>query len=236
MIRGILAIAALLGAAILLAPAAVAAPHAPAAAAPSAPGGPPAPGAAAVYDVRGGDTYYIGSSARCVVGFAVSGGYVTASPCGRAGDATSGYNRVAQGVFRASSWPGDGGAHVAVNSSWVPRGVVNRHDGSLAAVRGAAPAPVGASACKSGSTTGWHCGTIQSRGAVVTFPDGTTLRNLIRTTICAEPGELGAPLVSGGQAQGVLIHWTGNCATGGVSYYIPIGSILSRYGLTLTTS
>ncbi|RJL34509.1 hypothetical protein D5H75_08855 [Bailinhaonella thermotolerans] len=226
-------IAVLLGAATLMSPGAgattlhtsgAAAPHPSGAAAPSA-----------VYDVRGGDQFFVNTTGRCVIGFSVTGGYVTAGACGRAGDVTQGHNRVAQGVFRSSSWPNPGSAYVAVNSSWIPRGVVNRHDGTTAPVRGGTPAPVGSAACRSGPVTGWHCGVIQARNVTVTFPQGT-LYGLIRTNICAEPGEIGSPLIAGDQAQGILIAASGNCSSGGTSFYLPIPEILARHGVGLITS
>ena len=75
-----------------------------------------------LYDVRGGDAYYIGGG-RCSVGFSVNGGFVTAGHCGSAGNATIGYNQVAQGTFQGSSFPGNDYAWVAVNSQLDPAAV-----------------------------------------------------------------------------------------------------------------
>lgn len=190
----------------------------------------PAPGAAQAYDVRGGDVYFTAGS-RCTAGFAVTGGYVTASRCGGAGTATTGGNQVPQGTVAASSYPGPGTGWVRVNSGWTPRGEVRTGSGTVP-VRGAQPAPVGAAACHHGATSGWHCGTITARNQTVQFPEGA-LTGLIRTNICAEPGDLGAPLIAGGQAQGILIGGSGNCSSGGTSFYVPIATVLQTYGLTL---
>ncbi|GAA3102336.1 S1 family peptidase [Streptosporangium carneum] len=184
------------------------------------------------YVIRGGDSFFT-TTGRCTVGVAVRGGYVTAGACGRVGEAVRGRNQTAQGAIRASSFPSASMAWVEVNPDWVPRGAVNGVGGEIA-VRGGSPAPVGSSVCRSGGTSGWHCGILLRRNASVTYPQGT-LHGLIEASVCAEPGDLGAPLMSAGHVQGVLVGSTGNCSTGGRSYYQPIDEILQRYGLTLLT-
>ena len=186
-----------------------------------------------LYDVRGGDAYYPGSS-RCSIGFSVYGGFVTAGHCGRVGTTTSGYNRVAQGTVRGSSFPGDDMGWVQVNSSWTPRGVVNRYNGGTVPVYGSSEAPVGSSVCRSGSTTGWRCGTIQAKNQTVNYSQGSVY-GLTRTTACAEGGDSGGSWLTGNQAQGVTSGGSGNCSWGGTTYFQPVNEILGRYGLTLVT-
>jgi streptogrisin C len=188
-----------------------------------------------LYDTRGGDAYYIGGS-RCSIGFAVTGGFVSAGHCGRAGNTTTGYNRVSQGTFRGSSFPGNDYSWVATNSSWTSRPWVNRYNGSNVTVTGSTSAAVGASICRSGSTTGWHCGTVQQKNATVNYSQGT-VTGLTRTNACAEPGDSGGSWVAGSgfsQAQGVTSGGSGNCSSGGTTYFQPVNEILSAYGLTLT--
>jgi streptogrisin C len=185
------------------------------------------------YDVRGGDAYFT-SQFRCSIGFSVQGGYTTAGHCGRAGERTSGFNRVAQGTFRASAFPGDDHAWVAVNSSWVPRPIVNGYGRGNVTVRGSTEAAVGASICRSGSTTGWRCGTIQAKNQTVRYPQGTVF-GLTRTNACAEGGDSGGSFISGNQAQGMTSGGSGNCTTGGTTFFQPVRETLSRYGLTLVT-
>jgi streptogrisin C len=187
-----------------------------------------------LYDVRGADAYYIGG-ARCSIGFSVTGGFVSAGHCGDIGDAVEGYNGVAMGTFRGSEFPGNDYSWVQVTSSWTPRGVVNNYLGGTVSVTGSQEAVVGASVCRSGSTTGWHCGTIQARNATVTYAEGT-VTGLTRTNVCAEPGDSGGSWLSGGQAQGVTSGGSGDCASGGTTYFQPVNEILSAYGLTLVTS
>lgn len=191
------------------------------------------PKTAVVYDVRGGDTFTTaGSGGRCTIGFSVTSGYITSGKCASAGQSTVGYNGVAQGTVQASSYPGLTSAWVRTNASWRPRGLVNRYDGTSVAVHGSTPAPVGAAACMSGPVGGWRCGTITGRNLTVSFPEGA-ITGLIRTNICAFPGELGSPLIANGQAQGILIgsSGSGTCS----SFFVPVAQILSSYGLTLVT-
>ncbi|MFI6760099.1 S1 family peptidase [Micromonospora sp. NPDC050417] len=184
------------------------------------------------YDVRGGDAFYIGSG-RCSIGFSVNGGFVTAGHCGSTGQAVSGSNRVAMGSFAGSSFPGNDYAWVRTNANWVPRGVVNRYSGSTTvAVRGSTESAVGASICRSGSTTGWRCGTVQAKNQTVRYSQGS-VGGLTRTNACAEPGDSGGSWLSGNQAQGVTSGGSGNCSSGGTTYFQPVREILSAYGLSL---
>lgn len=190
-----------------------------------------------LYDLRGGDAIYMSGGGRCSLGFSVAGGYVTAGHCGRTGTAVSGFNRVAAGTFAGSSFPGNDYAWVRTNSNWTPRPWVNRYNGTNVTVRGSQQAAVGASICRSGSTTGWRCGTVQAHNQSVRYPQGT-VSGLTRTNACAEPGDSGGSWVAGsgfGQAQGVTSGGSGNCSSGGTTYYQPVNEILSVYGLRLTT-
>ncbi len=101
-------------------------------------------------------------------------------------------------------------------------------------VRGSTQAAVGASICRSGSTTGWRCGVIRQHGASVTYAQGT-VSGLTRTTACAEPGDSGGSFISGNQAQGMTSGGSGNCSVGGTTYHQPVNEALSVYGLTLRT-
>jgi len=184
-----------------------------------------------LYDVRGGDAFYIGGG-RCSIGFSVNGGYVTAGHCGSAGQATSGYNQVAQGTFQASSFPGNDYSWVAVNSNWIPQPWVNNYSGGNVTVAGSTEAAVGAAICRSGSTTGWHCGSIQAKNQTVNYAQGTVY-GLTRTNVCAEPGDSGGSWLSGQQAQGVTSGGSGNCSTGGTTYFQPVTEPLGVYGVSV---
>ncbi|SNT65071.1 Trypsin, partial [Streptosporangium subroseum] len=126
-------------------------------------------------------------------------------------------------------------AWVSVNDGWTPRPSVKNGSGGIVSVAGSRAAVEGASVCQSGSATGWHCGIILQRNASVAYPQGNVFE-LIRTNVCAEPGDSGGSLVSGEQAQGVASGGSGNCTSGGVTYYQPVNEILTTYGLSLVTT
>lgn len=182
-------------------------------------------------DVIGGNAYYINGRTRCSVGFAVQGGFVTAGHCGRTGAPTT----QPSGTFRGSSFPTNDYGWVQVASGNTPRGLVNNYSGGTVRVTGSQQASVGAYVCRSGSTTGWRCGTIQAFNSTVRYAEGSVY-GLIRTTVCAEPGDSGGSLVAGTQAQGVTSGGSGNCRFGGTTYFQPVNEILQAYGLRLVTS
>ncbi|MFE9172222.1 S1 family peptidase [Streptomyces kebangsaanensis] len=183
----------------------------------------------------GGDPYYTGN-ARCSIGFSVYGGFVTAGHCGRPGAGVSGWDGSYIGTFQGSSFPGDDYAWVSVGSGWWTVPVVLGW-GTVPdqLVRGSAEAPVGASVCRSGSTTRWHCGTVLAKNETVNYSQGA-VHQLTKTSVCAEPGDSGGSFISGDQAQGVTSGGWGNCSGGGETWFQPVNEILNRYGLTLHTA
>ncbi|MGO1070456.1 S1 family peptidase [Lysobacter sp. CA199] len=198
----------------------------------------------------------------CSVGFTVTKGstpgYATAGHCGSVGEIV--YQEVSQwspgvrvGTFSASSMPS--GSQTGPDRGWVKVDSTHTLSPSVygygqgdVTVRGSTEAAVGAALCRSGRTSGWHCGAIRSKNMTVSYvdddgnPDGT-VTGLTRTSACAEGGDSGGSFITGaGQAQGVLSGGSGSCSGsqgnngGGNSYYTPIKSILSAYALTLRTS
>ncbi|MFI6522933.1 S1 family peptidase [Spirillospora sp. NPDC050679] len=198
-----------------------------------------------LYDLVGGERYWT-PSAGCSIAFAVTGGFVTAGHCGDTGETTSGANQVAQGTFGGSSFPGNDYAWVNTNSQWTPTPKVNRWNGTYETVQGATAAPVGTAVCRSGSTTNTQlwCGTIQQLNATVNYAEGT-VTGLIRTNVCADPGDSGGALITqtGGQAQGITSGGSGTCrdgqGSGDSTYFQPVTevlSILAGQGRQLVTS
>ncbi|TGJ78386.1 hypothetical protein E0Z10_g10384, partial [Xylaria hypoxylon] len=114
-------------------------------------------------------------------------------------------------------------------------GQINGYGAANLPVSGSTASGVGASICRSGSTTGIHCGTVGALGATVNYAEGS-VTGLTRTSVCAEPGDSGGSFYSGAQAQGVTSGGSGNCASGGTTYFQPVNEILSTYGLTLVRS
>ncbi|MEU2135377.1 carbohydrate-binding protein [Streptomyces sp. NPDC018352] len=191
-------------------------------------------------DLRGGDAYYMNGSGRCSIGFPVKrgssqSGFVSAGHCGTPGVSTSGYNQQAQGSFQGSTFPGRDYSWVATNTGWTPRALVNGYGNGDVTVTGSTEALEGSSVCRSGSTTGWHCGTVQQRNTSVTYQEGT-VSGVTRTNVCAEPGDSGGSFISGSQAQGVTSGGSGNCSQGGTTYFQPVNPALQAYGLTLVTN
>ncbi|MBW4718339.1 S1 family peptidase [Saccharothrix obliqua] len=184
-------------------------------------------------DVVGGNRYWT-SKYGCSVGFSVQGGFITAGHCGEVGETTT----QPGGRFEGSSFPTDDMAFVRTNAAENPVGAVNDYNGGRVAVKGAREAPVGASICRSGGTTGWHCGTIRSRDATVDYgPEIGKVYEAIETSACAEPGDSGGSAISDGQAQGVTSGGSGDCKGGAATtYFQPVPEILTRYGVSLLTS
>jgi streptogrisin C len=123
----------------------------------------------------------------------------------------------------------------------VSTALIDRYSsGSDVTVSGSSGGSVGAAVCRSGSTTGWHCGTIQQLNATVTYSQGSVFQT-IRTNVCAEPGDSGGSLVtspgSGTRvtALGLTSGGSGNCTSGGTTFFQPVNEALSAYGLTLFT-
>jgi len=186
-------------------------------------------------DVVGGWPYYINFAARCSEGFAVYGGFVSAGHCGLPGDTVSDHNGTVIGSFVASTFPGNDYSYVGTDPSVTLWGFVEGYNGLWYYVYGSAQVPAGSGICRSGSTTGLWCGTLLDRGWTVNYPEGTVY-DLTRTDVCAEPGDSGGSWLSANQAQGVTSGGSGNCTSGGTTFYQEINPILAAYGLTLVTS
>ncbi|MFB7248456.1 S1 family peptidase [Streptomyces populi] len=183
----------------------------------------------------GGDPYYTGN-VRCSIGFSVYGGFVTAGHCAQPGAGVRGWDGSYIGNFQGSSFPDNDYAWVNVGSGWwtVPV-VLGWGTVSDQLVRGSGEAPVGASICRSGSTSHWHCGTVLAKNETVNYSQGA-VHQMTKTSVCAEPGDSGGSFISGDQAQGVTSGGWGNCSSGGQTWYQPVNEILNRYGLRLHTA
>jgi len=183
--------------------------------------------------VQGGDAYLIGGSSRCSVGFAVTTGFVTAGHCGRVGASATTTGGASLGTFAGSVFPGSADmAWVRTVSGTTLRGYINGYGSGSLPVSGSTVAPVGSSICRSGSTTGVYCGVVRTFGVTINYSQGA-VTGLTGTTVCAQPGDSGGSFYTGAQAQGVTSGGSGNCQSGGTTYFQPVNEILSTYGLTL---
>lgn len=187
-------------------------------------------------DLVGGQA--ITSRGRCSIGFSTRSAsattyVITAGHCTEGGGTWAGFNGTTIGPVAASAFPGDdfGAIRVSNTAGWRATSRV----AGTSSVLGSTPAGIGASVCRSGSTTGFRCGTLQATNATVNYGGGDIVFGLVRTSACAEPGDSGGSYVAGRQAQGMTSGGSGNCSTGGTTYYQPLREALSRYGLTLVT-
>jgi hypothetical protein len=184
--------------------------------------------------IRGGDAYYINRAGRCSVGFSVTTGFVSAGHCGSTGNTVSlTTSGAVVGTFAGSVFPGNGDySFIRGASGNTFAGRINNYNGGTLPVSGSTASATGASVCRSGSTTGVYCGTIRSLGATVSYAEGR-VTGLTQTNVCAEPGDSGGSWYTGAQAQGVTSGGSGNCNSGGTTYFQPVNEILSAYSLTL---
>jgi streptogrisin C len=198
-----------------------------------------------VWNLIGGQAITTGGS-RCSLGFNArsSGGtryVITAGHCTALGGNWSGVGG-SIGPVSGSTFPGSDYGRITVTSSAaVSTPLVDRYSsGSDVTVTGPRTASNGLGVCRSGSTTGWHCGSVTATNQTVCYSQGC-VGQMIRTNVCAEPGDSGGSLVTNPgsatrvQAVGLTSGGSGNCSSGGTTFFQPITEPLSAYGLTLYT-
>ncbi|GAB3493359.1 S1 family peptidase [Amycolatopsis cihanbeyliensis] len=196
-------------------------------------------------DIIGGDPFTFGSQGdqgRCSIGFSATrpGGsahFVTAGHCTTSGGSARDIDGRRIGSVGASVFDtaGDFGLVDVTDPGSRLTPLVNRQDGTAIEVSGSARAPVGASICRSGSTTGFFCGEVVAFDQTVNYGNGDIVRGLTQTTVCAEPGDSGGAFVSGTQAQGMTSGGSGDCTRGGVTFFQPVNEALRALDLTLVT-
>lgn len=194
-------------------------------------------------DLVGGEAIYSPRDARCSLGFNATSGdtayVITAGHCTEQRGAWSGVNQLPIGPVATSVFPDDDYGLIRVSApSWTPTSQYAGQGGQLSEITGSAEAPVGASVCRSGSTTGYECGEILAIDQTVNYGGGAVVSGLTRTSACAEPGDSGGPYVSGSQAQGVLSGGSGSClfVFRGETFFQPVNEILTDNDLELVTS
>jgi streptogrisin C len=196
------------------------------------------------WNVINGQAITTTAGARCSAGFnarSSSGAryVIDAGHCGNLGGTWSGPGGTL-GTVANSSFPGNDYSRINVTSTAaVQTGLVDRYSsGADVRVTGSSGGSVGQAVCRSGSTTGWHCGTINALNTTVTYAQGS-VGQMIRTNVCAEPGDSGGSLVSNGTstvtAIGLTSGGSGNCSSGGTTFFQPVNEALSAYGLSLVT-
>jgi len=184
--------------------------------------------------ISGGDAIYAGSY-RCSLGFNVRSGstyyFLTAGHCTDGGGNwyTNSSHSTLIGPTAGSSFPGnDYGIVRYSNTSISHPGTVGSQD-----ITSAATPSVGQTVTRRGSTTGTHSGQVTGLNATVNYGGGDIVYGLIRTTVCAEPGDSGGPLYRGTTAYGLTSGGSGNCSSGGTTFFQPVTEALSAYGVSV---
>ncbi|MET8578407.1 S1 family peptidase [Streptomyces sp. NPDC005012] len=185
--------------------------------------------------VTGGDAI-TGGGGRCSLGFNVTVGgvahFLTAGHCTESVAAWSAGGTVI-GSTAGSSFPGNDYGLVKYTASVAHPSTVNLYNGSTQAITRAGDATVGQSVTRSGSTTGLHSGSVTGLNATVNYGGGDIVSGLIQTNVCAEPGDSGGSLFSGGTALGLTSGGSGDCASGGTTFFQPVTEALSAYGASI---
>ncbi|MDQ0994524.1 S1 family peptidase [Streptomyces sp. V3I7] len=201
--------------------------------------------------VSGGDAIFAqagGGTARCSLGFNVtasdgSPAFLTAGHCGVAAkewaDSESGQPIA---TVDQATFPGEGDFSLVKydDPATEAPSEINAGNGQSVAINQAAEATVGATVLRMGSTTGLHDGTVTGLDATVNFqsetdPSGVdTVTGLIQTDVCAEPGDSGGPLFTqDGNAIGLTSGGSGDCTSGGETFFQPVTAALEATGATL---
>ncbi|GGP59785.1 S1 family peptidase [Streptomyces calvus] len=187
----------------------------------------------------GGDAIFAGGS-RCSLGFNVTAGdgtpaFLTAGHCGVAAEQwsdTQGGQPIAtvdQAVFPGA---GDFALVRYDDPATVAPSEVDLGEATLA-ISQAAQAAVGQEVFRMGSTTGLADGQVLGLNATVNYPEGT-VTGLIQTDVCAEPGDSGGAMFTrDGLAIGLTSGGSGDCTSGGETFFQPVTTALEAVGATL---
>ncbi|MGW5634602.1 S1 family peptidase [Streptomyces sp. NPDC003832] len=183
--------------------------------------------------VAGGDAITDGSG-RCSLGFnVVKGGepfFLTAGHCTEGITNWQDASGNQLGTNEVSSFPDNDYGLVKYTAEVDHPSEVNLYDGSAQAISGAADATVGMQVTRSGSTTQVHSGAVTGLDATVNYGNGDIVNGLIQTDVCAEPGDSGGSLFSGDKAVGLTSGGSGDCASGGETFFQPVTEALSATG------
>lgn len=187
--------------------------------------------------ISGGDAIYA-SSWRCSLGFNVRSGstyyFLTAGHCtdGAGTWWSNSAHTATLGTTTGSSFPTNDYGIVKYATSY-PVSSISGTVGSVDITSAATPS-VGTTVNRRGSTTGIHSGRVTALNATVNYGGGDVVYGMIQTTVCAEPGDSGGPLYgSNGVAYGLTSGGSGNCSSGGTTFFQPVTEALSAYGVSV---
>ncbi|MDQ1044225.1 S1 family peptidase [Streptomyces sp. V4I2] len=183
--------------------------------------------------IAGGDAI-TGGGGRCSLGFnVVKGGepyFLTAGHCTESISTWSDSSGTEIGTNEVSSFPDNDYGLVKYTADVDHPSEVDLYDGSAQQITGAAEATVGMQVTRSGSTTQVHDGTVTGLDATVNYGSGDIVNGLIQTDVCAEPGDSGGSLFSGSSAIGLTSGGSGDCTSGGETFFQPVTEALSATG------
>ncbi|MFE2281623.1 S1 family peptidase [Streptomyces sp. NPDC059454] len=185
----------------------------------------------------------LSTAGRCSAGFNVTDGkrdfILTAGHCGPDGSVWFADNQGRQevGTTVGGSFPGDDYSLIeyAGGRAGEGAGVVAVGDGKGVRITGVADPAVGQRVFRSGSTSGLRDGEVTALDATVNYPEGT-VSGLIESNVCAEPGDSGGPMFSEGIALGVTSGGSGDCRTGGTTYFQPVTKALAQLDVRLVVA
>ncbi|MGD1222957.1 MULTISPECIES: S1 family peptidase [Streptomyces] len=183
--------------------------------------------------IAGGDAI-TGSGGRCSLGFnVVKDGqpyFITAGHCTEAISTWSDSSGNEIGKNEQSSFPDNDFGLVKYTGNVDHPSEVDLYNGSTQAIAKAGDATVGMKVTRSGSTTQVHDGTVKGLDATVNYGNGDVVNGLIQTDVCAEPGDSGGSLFSGDTAIGLTSGGSGDCTSGGETFFQPVTEALSAFG------
>ncbi|MET9625229.1 S1 family peptidase [Streptomyces sp. NPDC006464] len=188
--------------------------------------------------IAGGQAIYAGGG-RCSLGFNVRSGStyyaLTAGHCTNIGSTwyTNSANTTVLGTRAGSSFPTNDYGIIRHSNASAADGRVYLYNGSYRDITAAGNASVGQSVQRSGSTTGLRSGTVTGLNATVNYGSGDVVYGLIQTNVCAEPGDSGGAMFSGSTALGLTSGGSGNCSSGGTTFFQPVTEALSAYGVSI---
>ncbi|MGW0937182.1 S1 family peptidase [Streptomyces sp. NPDC002666] len=184
--------------------------------------------------IAGGDAIW-GNGGRCSLGFnVVKGGepyFLTAGHCTEAISSWSDSQGGAEiGTNAGSSFPDNDYGLVKYTSDTAHPSEVDLYNGSAQPITKAGEATVGMTVTRSGSTTQVHDGEVTGLDATVNYGNGDIVNGLIQTTVCAEPGDSGGSLFAGDTAIGLTSGGSGDCSSGGETFFQPVPEALAAFG------
>jgi streptogrisin D len=165
-----------------------------------------------------------GGGSRCSAGFNTNYGgtnYIV-----DAGHCTGAVSQWDVGPSVDASFPGNDYGLIRNDTGSAP-GAVTLWNGSTQRISSAANAYVGQRICKSGSTTGLTCGSVQRTNVTINYQQGPVYQT-VQTSAVVNSGDSGGCMFAGSTGLGIT-----SGMGGGNSYFQPVVEALNAYGVRL---